>query len=233
VATFSRAGYIAVVISAIAGIILLRGIRLKEFLIISVMLLLLFLTSELYIMPDWLSNRLVAPDSSLVRIPRFWAGVDFLWDNIKSGWQTALFGKGYIASYLLGGYYIQQGYNVGINSDFFLDGGFHNGYLTLLVDQGILAFICYAVILVAAGRRLLRYCAQFKLYGNWEQNGQNFLEVVGWGLVIIVHLVTETVHWQSFFPQRFYFFMALAMVFNLTSPEHFKAFKGNEAGAKP
>jgi hypothetical protein len=45
------------------------------------------------------------------------------------------------------------------------------------------------------------------------------LEPVGWGLIIIAHLVTETVHWFFGFPQMLYFFMALAMLFNLTSAD--------------
>lgn len=211
----SRAGYIATLTCAITASLLLRGRRSGGAILIALLLFLIVAPS--LPIPDWLSARLMDPTSSLARVPRFWAGVDFVEDNIRMGWQTALFGKGYNASYMWGGFYHRPGYSESGSPAYFLPGGFHNGYLTLLADQGILAFGCYVAILIIAGRRLLRHCKQFRFLKNRKLRSSVSLEPVGWGLILIAYIMIEMVHWQFYFPQRFYFFMALAMLLNLTS----------------
>lgn len=216
---FSRAAYISTLACLLAASLLFYGGRVRWLVVVTVILLLSLILVPLLSVPDWISARLMDYSSTFARVPRFWAGIDFIVDNVHMGWKTALFGRGYTSSYVWGGYYLQPGYGVSATPDFFLSGGFHNGYLTLLADQGILAFGCYMAILIVAGRRLWRYCRQLRSLERRRLRSPALLEPVGWGLILVVHLVTETVHWSSYFPQTFYFFMALAMLLNLTSSE--------------
>jgi hypothetical protein len=215
----SRAGYVATLSCAVAAFLFLRGRYQRRLVAISMVLLLFLLAAPALTLPDWLYDRLTAVDSSLARLPRFWAGIDFIRDNLHLGWQTALLGKGYIASYLWGLNYLQSSSGIPQSSDAILSGGFHNGYLTMITDQGLVAFGCYLTLVVAALRRLWRYCRPLRRLETPKLMSPALLEPVGWGLIIIAHLVTETVHWSFGFPQMFYFFMALAMLFNLTSAD--------------
>lgn len=217
----ARAGYIATLTCIFLAFLFLRGLRQQRWIPIITGLLLMLITGDAFlkVLPAWLFDRLFAENySTLARIPRFWAGIAFIGENLRTGWQTALLGRGYLASYLWGGIYLKQGYVWGVTGTF-LSGGFHNGYLTMIADQGFLAFGCYITVVIAALRRLWQYCRQFRQLGRPILKSGDALEPVGWGLILVAHLVVETVHWSFGFPQMFYFFMALAMTLNLTSPD--------------
>jgi O-antigen ligase len=220
--TFARAGYISALACATLAPMFLRGRNQGRLLIVMGMLLLLIIILPSLPLPDWLIERITGGASTYARVPRFWAGLYFIQDNFFRGWTTVLFGRGYIASYLYGYDYFPGLNRLGGDleetfSGSFLSGGFHNGYLTLLADQGLVAFLCYLAIVVQVLRRMWRYSQPLRLLEKPVLKSQAVLEPVAWGLVVIVHLVTETVHWSTNFPAMTYFFIAAAMVLNLTS----------------
>lgn len=232
VAIFSRAGYVAVFVCAIVGLYLLRGWCEWRFLVILSLFLLVLFGGSFLGLPEWLLERLTAADSTRNRLPRLEAGIYFMQDNISMGWYTALFGRGYISSYLKGGAYVPVEYASSEDGLSFLPGGFHNGYFTLIGDQGLLAFVCYVIILFIAFSKLWRYVRRVQLVKRHSFRNHAIILPVAWGLIVIVHLVTEIVHWESFFPQMFFFYMSLAMVVNLTKAERDNNWNWVEAGTQ-
>jgi hypothetical protein len=232
VVIFARAGYIAACVCLFCCILLMHGAKQKWLLIAMGILIIALFAAPSLPFPDWILSRINDNYSTTTRLPRFWAGIAFIRDNIRIGWLTALMGRGYNASYIYGGQFIDSGYGIYIKSDFYLSGGFHNGFLTLISDQGMLAFGIYVGILISAGRRLLSYCKKYRYYKNVGFSKNPCFEAIGWGLIMIGYLITETVHWQFFFPQRMIFYIALAMLFNLTADKgaYIKARENLNAG---